>query len=86
LLDDDGAAGWDWDKNAQLRAHDLPLVRTIATALPRGRTWSPHRVAAALCDALDLHGAAFTVADRLRDTKTPLEQSAKLPEASDAPQ
>lgn len=81
LLDDDGAAGWSWDKNAQLRAHEVPLVAEIAKVLPRGRMWSPHRVAVALCDALDLHGAAFAIAERLRDTKTPLEQSAKLPVA-----
>src|SRR5437588_7707124 len=57
LLDDDGAAGWDWSVNGQLRAHELPLVAQVATALPRGRAWSPHRVAMAVCDALDLHGA-----------------------------
>ena len=77
LLDDDGAAGWDWDKNAQLRAHDLPLVRAIATALPRGRMWTPHRVAQAVCAVLDLHGAAYDIAERLRDTKARIGESAK---------
>ena len=78
LLDDDGAAGWDWSVNGQLRAHELPLVAQVATALPRGRAWSPHRVAMAVCDALDLHGAAFTVAERLRDKSLSHCEYAKL--------
>ncbi len=73
LLVDDGAAGWDWDRNAQLRAHASTLVAEVAATLPRGRAWSAHRVATAVCDALDLHGAAFAVAERLRDKRTERE-------------
>ena len=82
LLEDDGAAGWDWDRNAQLRAHELPLVRAIAATLPRGRMWTPHRVAAAVCEQLDLHGAAFAVAERLRDKSLLLDESAQLDEGA----
>ena len=78
LLDDNGAGGWDWDRNARLRAHELPLVRDIAATLPRGRMWTPHRVAQAVCAALDMHGAAYDVAERLRDTKAPIGEPAKL--------
>ena len=78
LLADDGAAGWDWSVNARLRAHEQPLVRDIAATLPRGRMWTPHRVAQAVCAALDLHGAAYDIAERLRDTKARIGESAKL--------
>ena len=53
-------------------------MRMIATALPRGRMWTPHRVAQTVCAALDLHGAAYDVAERLRDKKPPVGESAKL--------
>jgi len=76
LLVDGGAGGWDWTLNAQLRAHASPLVAEVAATMPRGRNWSPHRVATAVCEALDLAGAAFSVAERLRSL--PIEQSAKL--------
>ena len=79
LLADDGAAGWDWDLNRRLRAHETQLVREIAAALPRGRAWTPHSVASATCTALDLHGAHLAVAKRLRDKNIPNEQSENRP-------
>jgi hypothetical protein len=75
LLQDNGAAAWDWDLKDVLRASPSPVVRALVETLPPGRSWTPNTVAAPICDALGLASAARDVRERLAHKKMPIGES-----------